>query len=63
MTAQIINLKQARKQRARLEKQKSAAASREKFGRTKGQKNREKLTSEKSVSHLDAHRLDKDSDD
>lgn len=60
MTAKIINLNQARKQRLRDEKEVKSAAAREKFGRTKTEKKRDQLKKEKSKSHLDGHQLDND---
>ena len=60
MTAKIINLKQARKHRQRTEKENAAAANREKFGRNKGEKKRDKLTADKTVIHLDGHKLNDD---
>jgi len=62
MTAKIINLKQARKQRQRAEKAKASATAREKFGRSKAEKQSDKLDSQKSVSHLDGHKLDDQND-
>ncbi len=60
MTAKVINLKQARKQRQQAEKETTAAANREKFGRSKGEKQRDKLKAEKTVIHLDDHKLSDD---
>ena len=60
MTAKIINLNQVRKQHQKAEKEKTAAANRDKFGRTKGGKKRDKLTADKNVIHLDGHKLDND---
>jgi len=63
MTAKIINLKQVRKQRQRAEKEETAAAAREKHGRSKVEKQRDKLTDQKVVSHLDGHKLDDHNND
>jgi len=60
MTAKIINLKQARKQRQQTEKEKIIAANREKFGRSKGEKQRDKQTTDKNVTYLDGHKLNDD---
>ncbi len=60
-TAKIINLKQVRKQRQKAEKENTAAANREKFGRSKGEKKHDKLTVEKNVTYLDNHKFDDDS--
>jgi hypothetical protein len=51
--AEIINLRQARKQKTRGEKDKDAAANRAKFGRTKAEK-RKSVTD----ARFDAARLD-----
>ncbi len=59
-TAKIINLKQARKQRQQAEKENAAATNREKFGLSKGEKQRDKLTVKKNVTYLDNHKLDDD---
>ncbi len=60
-TAKIINLKQARKQRQQAEKENTAATNREKFGRSKGEKQRDKQSTDKNVTYLDSHKLDDDS--
>ncbi len=39
--AEIVNLRQARKQKARADKAQQAAENRAKFGRTKGEKSRD----------------------
>lgn len=59
MPADIINLRQARKGRARADKTAKAAENREKFGRTKAEKTLTKALSEKAVRDLDAHRRDR----
>ncbi|HFC05642.1 MAG TPA: DUF4169 family protein, partial [Rhizobiales bacterium] len=58
----IFSLKQARKQRQKLEKEKTSAANRKKFGRSKGEKKRDKLKAERNVIHLDGHKLNDDSE-
>jgi len=58
--AEVINLNQQRKSKARAEKDKNASANRAKFGRTKEEKNREKLTSERDKKHLDGHMRETD---
>lgn len=62
MPAKIINLNQARKQRQKADKEKTAAANREKFGRNKGEKKRDKLAADKNVVHLDGHKIDNDTE-
>ena len=58
--AEIINLRQVRKARARAEKVKAAEANRLAFGRTKAEKQGTKLEKERSDKALDAHRRDED---
>ena len=60
MTEKIISFKQARKQRQRLEKEKTSTANREKFGRSKGEKQRVKLDADNAITHLDDHKLSDD---
>jgi len=59
MSARIFNLKQARKQKQRTEKDRAAEQNRAKFGRTKGEKQRDRLKTDRAVAHLDGHRIDK----
>lgn len=55
MSADIINLRQARKQRARDEKTKQAAENRVRFGRTRGERERDELTRDRTEQALDGH--------
>jgi Domain of unknown function (DUF4169) len=57
--AEIINLKQQRKQKSRAEAEMQAAANREKFGRTKSEKQLHKLETVQSQKQLDGHKRDK----
>jgi hypothetical protein len=54
----IINLKQQRKARARTGKEKQADANRRKFGRTKQEKQKEKMEAERRDKHLEGHKLE-----
>ncbi|WP_428697804.1 DUF4169 family protein [Stappia sp.] len=56
MTGDIVNLRQARKARARREKESRAAENRVQFGRSKSEKALDRTTAEKSAAHVDAHR-------
>lgn len=56
MTGDIVNLRQARKVRARREKETRAAENRVQFGRSKSEKNLTRTTAEKSAAHVDAHK-------
>ena len=51
--AEPINLNKARKAKARANKQQRASENRVKFGRTKAEKARDKLTAERSRKALD----------
>lgn len=57
--ADIINLRQARKQKARLEKDHAAGQNRALHGRTKAEKERDRLTADKSERFVAGHRREK----
>ena len=59
MAADIVNLRQFRKQKARSEKEKSAEANRLQFGRTKAEKNLTRALNDKAEKTLDQGKLDK----
>ena len=60
--AEVINLRQARKQKARTEKEAAAAANRVAFGRTKAGKRLTEARNEQAERRLDGHlRTDEDS--
>jgi hypothetical protein len=54
--ADIINLRQARKQKARADKDATAAGNRAKFGRTKGEKLRDAKEKAQADKHIDGHK-------
>jgi hypothetical protein len=56
--AEIINLRQARKQKARAEKEARADGNRIAFGRTKAEKNLTKAERDLAKSRLDSHKRD-----
>ena len=58
--AEIINLRQARKQKARAEKEARADENRIAFGRTKAEKNLTKAEQDLAKSCLDSHKRDDD---
>jgi len=62
MPADIVNLRQFRKQKARSEKEKQADQNRLSFGRTKAEKNLTSALNEKAAKALDQGRLEKDDD-
>jgi len=56
--AEIVNLRQARKARARAGKEAEAAANRQKFGRTKAEKQTEAAKAALAEKALDGHKRD-----
>ncbi|AYM11216.1 DUF4169 family protein [Agrobacterium sp. CG160-95] len=62
MAADIVNLRQFRKQKARSEKEIQADQNRLYFGRTKAEKNLTSALNEKAEKALDQGRLEKDDD-
>ncbi|NSX91172.1 MULTISPECIES: DUF4169 family protein [Rhizobium/Agrobacterium group] len=60
MAADIVNLRQFRKQKARNEKEKQAEQNRLSFGRTKAEKDLTAALNEKAEKRLDQGRLEKD---
>jgi hypothetical protein len=58
--AEIINLRQARKQKARAEKEARANENRTAFGRTKAEKNLSQAEQDLAKSRLDSHKRDYD---
>jgi hypothetical protein len=58
--AEIVNLRQARKNKARAEREAEAAANRRRFGRTKAEKAVEKDQAERSGRTFDGKQLDKE---
>jgi hypothetical protein len=61
--ADIVNLKRARKDKARREHEREAAANRLRFGRTKAQKSADQDTATRSRRTLDDKRLEPDESD
>lgn len=59
MAADVINLRQARKQKARTEKDVKAAENRAKFGRSKHEKSVTQALKAKAEKTLDQGRLEK----
>ena len=56
--AELINLRQARKNRARADKEKTAEQNRARFGRTKAEKHEERNRRDMLDRHLDGHQRD-----
>lgn len=59
---EVINLRQKRKTSARTEKEKTASQNRLKFGRTKAEKEKQEMLSEKAKRLLDGHKTTPDDD-
>ena len=58
--AEIINLRQVRKQKARAEAEKTAEQNRIAFGRTKAERKLTEAERDKAARHIDGHKLDRD---
>jgi hypothetical protein len=54
--AEIVNLRQARKRKARADKARTAEEKRAVFGRTKDERKRSQRLAEQAERHLDGHR-------
>ena len=60
--AEIINLRQVRKQKARAAREEAAEANRRKFGQSKADKKTAETDRDNLSSHVDSHKLDPGSD-
>ena len=58
MAAEIINLRRARKAKARVERATEAAANRRRFGRSKDEKRKEAAERERAARSIEGHRRD-----
>jgi hypothetical protein len=63
MSADVVNLRQFRKQKARSEKEKQAEQNRISFGRTRAEKNLTTALNEKAEKTLDQGRIEISKDD
>jgi hypothetical protein len=63
MSADVVNLRQFRKQKARSDKEKQADQNRITFGRTKAEKNLTSALNEKAEKTLDQGRIEKPQED
>ena len=54
--AEIVNLRQARKNRLRAEKERAADTNRAKFGRTKAEREMSEKQAGRDAKHLDLHK-------
>jgi hypothetical protein len=62
MSAEIINLRKARKDKARAARADEASENRARFGRTKAEKERDATEAERKARHVDGHRRDETDD-
>lgn len=62
MSAEIVNLRKARKARDRAEKEKRAEENRAKFGRTKAERELESANKAIDLRRIEAHKRDEDDD-
>jgi len=60
MSAEIINLRMARKHKQRQDKDKAAEDNRRKYGRSKAERDAARKRREELNDHVDAHKLDQD---
>jgi hypothetical protein len=60
---EVINLNQKRKIKMRLEKETTASRNRIKFGRTKEEKNTEKLKAKRAEQSLEGHKIEPERDE
>ena len=56
--AEVVNLRMARKQKARAGKEQTASENRALHGRTKAEKLRDRVEAEKAASFVEGHRLE-----
>lgn len=61
--ADIVNLRQVRKDKAKRERETVADANRRRFGRTRAEKEADKDTAERTVRSLDGKRLEPEKKD
>lgn len=61
LSAEIVNLRQARKRKARAEAEILAAGNRATFGRSKAERESAEAARQKAVRHLDSHRRERPS--
>ncbi|TIO78060.1 MAG: DUF4169 family protein [Mesorhizobium sp.] len=59
---EIINLRQARKQKARIEKERLAGENRALHGRSRAERERDRVTSDRTEKFMDGHRREKPGD-
>jgi hypothetical protein len=60
MMAEIVNLRRARKDKARQQRESEAEANRRRFGRTKAEKAADKDAQERTRRDIDGKKIDRD---
>ena len=60
MPADVVNLRRARKAKARVDRERAAETNRVLFGRTKAEKERQAAERDMAARALESHRRDKD---
>ncbi len=55
--ADLVNLRQVRKRKARQDKERTAAENRALHGRSKAERERDRMADDKALRFLDGHRL------
>ncbi|MET0238457.1 MAG: DUF4169 family protein [Sphingobium sp.] len=58
--AEIVNLRMARKARKRIDEQRQAEQNRAKFGRTKAEKDRDRIDADRAVRRIDGAKLERE---
>lgn len=61
--AEIVNLRMARKHRARTDKERQAEQNRALHGRSKAQREHDRQTAEKAEKFIEGHRISRDTDE
>jgi hypothetical protein len=59
----VVNLRTARKRKARSEKEQAASENRAMHGRSKAEKLRDRMQTEKAAAFIEGHRLGRDNSD
>lgn len=63
MPAEIVNLRRARKAKARSEREKTADQNRRLFGRTAAEKRKDDDERQRALTHIEGHRIDSGEDE
>jgi hypothetical protein len=63
MTAEVLNLRRHRKQKAREDRQRTAEVNRARFGRTKAERDQDDRLRQQAARRLDGHVQDREPED